>query len=172
MNMTSKIRLMAWQIDVFEPERGKYETRDDDRPHRHLAKWEGGGPPNRNERFPFSPWPHVLQAIDALHALIEKSQIRCTQRQSLWRKCCLQLSSTVSVLERGTDKPRAKSGTPLCDGSLLLWPRVIDCRTAYREFELICRTTGRCVEASPSPTLPSLLSRLNSKHDSHLIGAM
>ena len=72
---------MAWQIDVLELERSRIDTTEDDGPHGHVSKWEGGGPQNRNERVRFSPWPHVLKAIDALHALIEKSQIRSTQRR-------------------------------------------------------------------------------------------
>ena len=79
MDMTSKIRLMAWQIDMHEFERNQADTTDDDRPRGHVAKWEGGGPQNRNERVRFSPWPHVLQAIDTLQALIERSQVRSTQ---------------------------------------------------------------------------------------------
>jgi hypothetical protein len=81
MDMISKIRLMAWQIDVIEFERSKNDTTDDDRPHGHVAKSESGGPQNRYERVRFSPWPQVLQAIDAFRALIEKSQVRPTQKR-------------------------------------------------------------------------------------------
>jgi hypothetical protein len=82
MDMISKLRLMAWQIDIFEFERSKNDTTDDDRPEGHVAKWEGGGPQNRYDRVRFSPWPHLVKTIDALRALIEKSQVRCTQRRS------------------------------------------------------------------------------------------
>ena len=65
MDMTSKIRLMAWQIDIIEFDYSKNDPPDDDRPHGHVANWEGGGQQNRYERVRFSPWPHTLQAIDA-----------------------------------------------------------------------------------------------------------
>jgi hypothetical protein len=109
MDTTSKIRLMAWQIDVIEFERSKNDTTDDDRPYGHVAKWEGGGPQNRYERVRFSPWPHVLRAIDALQASIEKSQVRCTQRR-LWRYELLAVLGVFAVAACATNGP--PSGSP------------------------------------------------------------
>ena len=41
MDMASRLRLMAWQIDIIEYERIANNTTDDDRPQGRVAKWEG-----------------------------------------------------------------------------------------------------------------------------------
>ena len=71
VDMGSRLRLMAWQITIMADERLANDAPDDDSPRGHVAKWEGGGPQNRYERVRFSPWPSVLQAINAV---IGKSQ--------------------------------------------------------------------------------------------------
>ncbi len=63
--MNSRLRLLAWQIDLFKHERSEGLERRDDTPG-HVAKWEGGGPQNRYERVRFSPWPPIIQRVRAL----------------------------------------------------------------------------------------------------------
>ncbi len=62
--MNSRLRLLAWQIDVIAHEHS--EWLEGCRHSRgHVAKWEGGGPQNRYERVRFSPWPKFPQRIGA-----------------------------------------------------------------------------------------------------------
>ncbi len=62
--MNSRLRLIAWQIDVIAHERSERLEGRDDGPG-HVAKWEGGGPQNRYERVRFSPWPKITARIRA-----------------------------------------------------------------------------------------------------------
>ncbi len=63
--MNSRLRLLAWQIDVIAHDQGgSLEVRNDG--PGHVAKWEGGGPQNRYERVRFSPWPQTIKRVRAL----------------------------------------------------------------------------------------------------------
>ncbi len=80
--MNSRLRLLAWQIDVIAHDRSDHHEAHAGDARGHVAKWEGGGPQNRYERVRFSPWPKTSQRIRALIGNVGKREPPKSETQS------------------------------------------------------------------------------------------